>query len=397
MNIRLTYVALLLCALLGCAAKSAAASPLTVQGVQCRGNDTTSCAFIRNHLYLRDGDLLDETEVRNAQLRLSSLPNFDSVEIRLEKGDAPGRAHLVIEVIEARPVRVESLLGTLARVDSVSQILALRLSHQNVFGTGKLVDLTLVGRHPVEGPTQRGASVLLRYADPNLFGSNKYFAIASVLALDAYGEDELGRFADDERLRFGLSFGRRLWDFSYLTVGYGYQASLLARTFSIRRNGSFELEDHRNRHAVDIIYGWNSEDDFYFPTRGSAFHVGFGWDFGSGSEDNELHLQFRKTWATGNGGYWTMKIGGDPSTEYRQALNDGQLISVSYARALSGASGSLERGRWYIEPGFSEYGYRRDGTQLGEIGLKVGIRLQTATFGIIDLYVFGSSDVTLDR
>src|SRR5688572_21125127 len=66
--------------------KAAIESPLLVQGVECRGNQSTSCEFIRSHLYLPAGAPVDEAEIRNGELRLSSLLNFESVDIRLEKG-----------------------------------------------------------------------------------------------------------------------------------------------------------------------------------------------------------------------------------------------------------------------------------------------------------------------
>jgi outer membrane protein assembly factor BamA len=60
------------------------AEPLVVQDVTCAGNQSYSCDFIREHLYLRPGAPVDEEEIRNAELRLSALRNFKSVSIRLE-------------------------------------------------------------------------------------------------------------------------------------------------------------------------------------------------------------------------------------------------------------------------------------------------------------------------
>jgi len=76
---------------------------LVVQDIQCRGNVSTACSFIRGHLYLAVGGQLDEGEVEDAKLRLSALPNFKTVDIHLEKGSQKGRVIVVIDVTEASP------------------------------------------------------------------------------------------------------------------------------------------------------------------------------------------------------------------------------------------------------------------------------------------------------
>lgn len=71
---------------------------IEIEDLRCRGNVATSCDFILGYVYLDRGDPLDETEVRNAQLRVATLRMFESVRIYLEKGSARGKALLIIEV-----------------------------------------------------------------------------------------------------------------------------------------------------------------------------------------------------------------------------------------------------------------------------------------------------------
>src|SRR5688572_14590309 len=101
---------------------------LVIEELACRGNEVTSCDFILGH----------------ARLRLASLPSFHSVDIYLEKGETRGRVHVIIEVSEADPYTREWLAGTSYRIDDLSQLLAGRLTHQNLFGTGKLLDVLVV-------------------------------------------------------------------------------------------------------------------------------------------------------------------------------------------------------------------------------------------------------------
>ena len=371
-------------------AQTPAENQLEVEDLQCRGNIATSCDFILDYLYLERGDPLDETEVRNAQLRLATLRMFKSVNIYLEKGSARGKAIVIVEVAEADPLVTEWLIGASYRLGAFRSVTAGRLTHQNLFGAGKFADLSVVTVQPLNGPSEEAYTAALRYADPHLFGSRRYFGIVTASYVEAEVGTRDGNFGENTMLRFGATLGRRLWDFSYLSIGYGYRARLDQRTGRWQNDGTFELKEYHNRHAFDVLYGWSSEDDIYFPTQGSSFQTGFGWNTGTDDPDNEFHLQFRKTWALG-GGFVSLKLGGDPSPEYRQTFSESQFLTAAYARPLD-AGDFIQRGRWYVEIGNSHAGYREDGRLINEFGLKVGIRLETATLGLIDLYVLGSRD-----
>lgn len=374
-----------------CFAQAAARDDaLVIEDMQCRGNTLTSCDFILGHIYLSPGDAVDETEIQNAQLRLATLRTFESVGIRLERGSERGKAIVVVEVSEANPITSEWLLGASHRLDAFRIPFVGRLTHQNLFGTGKIADFTVTAVTPISGPTEEAYAAELRYADPHFLGSKRYFAIASASYANASIEGAYGEFQDADVLRFGVSVGRRIWDFSYLIVGYGFRPRLHVRSGHWTDDGVFELDEETSRHVMDFIYGWNSEDDLYFPTRGSTFHIGGGFDFGGDDDYDILLLQFRKTWQTEHG-YWTLKLGGDPSPEYRQSFSESQFLSVSYARALA-PSDHLKRGRWYVEPGFNGAGNDPNGDSRYELGLKVGVRLETEMFGLIDLYVMGSAN-----
>lgn len=371
-------------------AQTASDSGIEVEDLQCRGNVATSCDFILGYIYLERGDPLDETEVRNAQLRLATLRMFTSVNIYLEKGSERGKAIVVIDVTEADPLVTEWLVGASYRLGAFRSVTAGRLVNQNLFGAGKFADLTLSAVRPLNGPTEEGYSAALRYADPHLFGSRRYFGILSVHYVDGEASSRYGNFSENTALRFGATLGRRLWDFSYLSIGYGYRSGLEQRSGRWQKDGTFELKDLHNRHAIDVLYGWNSEDDLYFPTQGSSFHTGFGWNTGSDDPENEFHLQFRKTWALRDS-FLSFKIGGDPSPEYRQTLSESQALAITYAHPVAPGD-FVRRGRWYVEAGYDSAGYREGGEAVTEFGLKLGIRLETSTLGLIDLYILGTED-----
>src|SRR5215831_997251 len=134
-------------------------SRLIIERVECRGNVDTPCDFIRRKIQLTSGAEVESDAVKDAELRLSALPNFHSVRVYLEKGSAPGRAVLIVDVVEASSiiaelsavyqrtsVRNRSPYG-FADVDINTEIFNARLSDQNLFGRQKIGEVLVSGVH----------------------------------------------------------------------------------------------------------------------------------------------------------------------------------------------------------------------------------------------------------
>lgn len=371
------------------------AESLVIEDVRCAGNEHTACEFIRDHLYLKPGQSLDEEEIHNAELRLSSLRNFETVKIRLEKGGQRGAVIVVIEVEEASPVAMEWLLGASSRSDSQRMVFASRIGHQNLYGKGNIVDLSAVGLIPFAGDAQNEAyDVTLRYADPQLFESRRYFAIASASWRKRSYRDTYGNFGSLEAAQLELTVGRRIADFSYFTIGLTHRPDNNWISGRYRSDGSFVVsspESYGDR-ALKLVYGWSTEDDLHFPTQGSTLQLSAGGDYEPSSPIGRSHIQFRQTWRLSDA-YWTLKVGGDPSPEYRSSFGEDQLMSMSYSRPVA-AGDEIVRGRWYIEPGFALKGYTTSGDYFFDYGIKVGFRADTRTFGLVDFYLLGMKDAT---
>ncbi len=367
-------------------------SALQVQEIRCSGNANISCEFIRDHLYLRSGDRLDEEEIRNAELRLSALRNFDSVAIHLEKGAQRGQVIVVIDVTENSPIAMEWVMGGSFRMDRQRVVTGSRIAHQNLFGEGKFADLTAVAGIPVGGKGHNETyDFVMRYADPLLFGSRRWYGIASVGWHKGDYEDQYGNFANLETAQLDLAAGWRFADFSYLTSGITYRPGLELSAGFWRSDGVFETDDGEDLDfSFNLTYGWNSEDDLLFPTQGSTLTIGLGTNLRDVTGVWLGPMQFRKTWSWANA-YWTLKVGGDPNPEYHITIAENQLLSVTYARPVQ-AGDNVRRGRWYIEPGYSLQGFAPEGRHLYEAGLKVGYRADTRMFGVVDLYFIGSVD-----
>jgi outer membrane protein assembly factor BamA len=365
---------------------------LQVQDIRCEGNRRVACDFIRGHLHLSPGAALDEDEIRNAELRLSALRYFGTVAIHLEKGARRGAVIVVIEVTENSPLVTETTAGGSHRVDLGHILVGSRIAHQNLFGEGKLADLTAVASVPTGGPGRNEwYSVNLRYVDPLLFDSRRWFGTAAANWYKLDFEDQYGNFAHADMLQLAVNAGWRFADFSYLSGGVTYRPSSEWSSGRWVRHGIFEVNDGRNLdYGFGITYGWNSEDDLLFPTQGSTLEISAFLAHGEDTESGIGWPQFRKTWSWRDA-YWTLKIGGDPSPEYQFSISESQPLAVTYARPVN-AGNNVRRARWYIEPGYGQPVWTSD-HHVYEYGLKVGFRADTRAFGYVDLYLMGSVDV----
>lgn len=378
---------------LSCLGQAAAdAQTLIIEDLSCRGNAATSCDFILGHVYLAPGDAVDEEELANARLRLASLPSFHSVEVYLEKGSARGRVRVVIEVTEADPYAREWLTGSSYRFDSLSHLFAGRLTHQNLFGTGKLLDVTMLAYVPLDGQIRSEYAARVQYVDPHWLGSKRMFAIAGVSGgrsdFETFGDELLRQRVDN--LGFDVALGRRIFDFSYLSLFYRYNAVVDVEQTRMQPDGSIERGGESfDSHAAGLNYGWNSEDDPYFPTRGSR--AALSWFWASTSHDMLTEGGLRKTWTTDNGTSWLFQVADTPGTEYRGTVDEHFFWTGGVARPIAGSDGGeVRRGRWYVHVGYSPQGHSLSGERQKEYGLKIGVRLETRSFGIVELYVLGS-------
>jgi hypothetical protein len=366
-------------------------APLVVQDILCRGNVTTSCKFIRGHLFLQAGQALDEDEIGNAQLRLAWLANFTSVTIHLEKGSEKGRVLVVIQVLEAAPIITALSAGLSYRSPGLSAMLSGRIGDHNLFGTGKSLDLIAVGEIPSSGSSAREFLARLEYVDPQLFGSSRYFFYGGAYHLDSAYRYANGDSYVNEVSGFDASLGVRFGRFSYITVGYQILRHSSFDSVSRTLVGGLNIRHDSPNGARLLGYGFNSQDDPYFPTRGTLLNLytavgaSLGDPYFTGSE-------FRHTWHSDGEAFVTLQLRVASVREDRASFDGDPLLSVSYAHTLppSGLFGGVRRARWYVDPGVTPATYSPDGHRTWEVGLKAGVRLETRSFGLVNLYVIGS-------
>jgi len=279
----------------------------TIEKIECAGNEITSCSIIENDIYLRAGDKVNEEELENARLRLKTMGLFYDVQISLKKGEMRGQVIVLVQVQERSANYVN--LGvdtTLRRYGIEGNSATVGVGNRNLFGLGKKLEAAIAG-----GTNNSSKRANLNYQDPNLFGSSKYFADI-FLSSQKYGETEFNTF--------GAYVGRRIFDFSYIRVG----------THGIFNSGS---------PAANIEYGWNTQDDIYFPTSGSNFTLG-----------TSIH----KEWQTQYQSYdFTTPLGHDYYFGLHQGLTFFNIDSVSASGVLS------------LAPSIARYfTFQREGSQV---------------------------------
>jgi hypothetical protein len=442
--------------------------------VECRGNETIPCDFIRRKLRLPANSEVDGDAVQSAQLRLSALPNFESVRVYLEKGSEKGKALLIVEVIEADSLITELALGLRYSVvepqdtpfisetgDILNEAIAGRLSNQNLFGRQKIAEFAIGGMHAgrLAANSDFGNGNWLResewdhrsytaaaiYIDPNLFGSEHWFASVSA----GYESDRASakrqlqytytdpnsnlvsttyfdQYESINEQAFGsLSVGYRLWDYSYLYGRFIYRTTQFKgsdSSLTVSSDSAVNFSDSHQYEGQDSAttwvagYGWDSEDDAYFPTRG--LRVSASVNDCSRCDEVGWRLAYKQTWMMGKSSVWTLNVGGEPDApgdRLRPIQNMGQGgfndapvlqdsvyyggLAVTYSHLLSPSDtlGGVRRGRWYVKLGTGPVDISKDGLQNGGTGeyldqahLTFGLRFESKVLGVVDLFATGS-------
>jgi outer membrane protein assembly factor BamA len=384
MRTKTVTLLLLVCAILSPFAHAAATTTgqqLTVEELACRGNDTVSCTFILGQVYLAPGDRVDEEEIQNAKLRLSVLRNFSSVSIYLEKGSERGKARVIVEVVERSPINMESTFGLLAFRPDVYQLTSLRLTHTNLFGTGKLFDARASEYWRISGDRHEAheTSARIAYVDPHLFDSKRTFMALGAGWLDyETGRNDNGDEFRRRQLSVDATVGRRLWDFSYFSMGYQYRP--VREVFSRVRDDNGQFITHNRLRSGVLIYsfGWNTEDDPYFPTRGSVLSSVV---IAAGGESENWNTVVRKTWSWGR-----TSMTAQLATRTRRSFTLGRPISPT------DMFGGIQRGRWYASINSEVAAHTEDGHDIRRYWLESGVLLETQRFGIVRLFVFKNTE-----
>ncbi len=339
------------------AEEESTSSSLIIENIICHGNKKTSCEFIKKNFLQEIGEVLDSNEVTDARLRLGSLLRFKHVRVQLDKGSEKGKIVVAFIVKEAGQYQLGIDLSYLRyhdtgkwpqHIDGYLQLPTVTLTDLNVFGSGKIVSLELRGvrtrsRSSKEYDEDRtGTEYTVNYFDQNLFGSKNYY-LNFLSSVKSYGFDEFRdplveeedfvTLSDDEytnRTETRFEFGRRLDDGAY-----------------------FEIAAYTDEDYYGFSYGWNTEDDAVFPTRGSQFKISSSnpFDIDKALIYYKKHFDFRKGRIVSVTGASSIneEEGWPIDTSSRRSSVGAQLTLLNEKKRMSG----LYSG-WYFLLSFSE-------------------------------------------
>ena len=291
---------------------------LIIDDIVCEGNVTTECDFITKKYYQNIGDILNPDEIADAKLRLGTLFQFKTINTRLAKGARRGHVVVIFEVQEAQNIQYQLNGGYSASKISSNEPFCYEnnfitdiyrscsetngdfsgpsfgasVIDFNFLGSGKQLSFgvstskwqedytstTITQRN--EEPQQRyirgsdadtnNYSASLEYYDPHLFDTSLYYFRARVSyqrsryspnlrissSQSQSNEPSGNLYANSTPFHFEV--GRRFGSYSYISFDVG---------------GYFEDTDETQ--GVGINYGWDSQDDSLFPTKGSVFSSTF--------------------------------------------------------------------------------------------------------------------------
>lgn len=161
------------------------ASEKIIERIICEGNKQISCDFIKNKLFQKEGDKLNEDEISDAKLRLSNLNHIKDVNIFFKKNKHQDHITVIIKINEATEIQYELNIGTelgklkeFPGIKSTNHNSGGRITNYNFLGMGKILDSNIFlnqSKHSYANRKNKSVIGNLRYRDPHLLGSKRFF------------------------------------------------------------------------------------------------------------------------------------------------------------------------------------------------------------------------------
>lgn len=284
------------------------AAQLIIDDITCRGNITTECEFVTKKYFQDIGDVLNPEEIADARLRLGTLIQFRTVDVYLEKGRQRGHVVVVFDINETSNLLYELGAGyEYVRFPTYSKEYSYglngKITNFNFLGSGKQLSLsfsTAKGKDKSSGIANGSfgsgtdrfiyqieflninrpeiQSFDLGYYDPHFLSSKHYYLIANLQYREYKSENY--SYTRNFNIPPGSDFPYylipELQIFDYTRKYYDNKQSLLlgkrfARHSFVSIDTQRESGSGYGENTFGLTYGWNSEDDTLFPTKGSTF------------------------------------------------------------------------------------------------------------------------------
>lgn len=247
---------------------------LIIDSIECLGNSQTNCELIRKEFYQNPSDLLNEEEIQNAKIRLKLKNLFESVDVFLKKGTQKYHVVVTFDVVEKDPTFAETTLNSGADYPFKSNDLKFTFGNRNLFGNGETLTGT-VGYLSFGDSEIQKATGKIEYTDPHFLDSKSYFFNTSIEQIKNVThpkllENGVTTVYPDTLTTYTLGGGKRVFDFSYLSLRLSHTDAQIKVQSNSDTNSSSETTN-----SIDLSYGWNTENDTYFATKGDRLNINY--------------------------------------------------------------------------------------------------------------------------
>lgn len=229
-----------------------------VERINISGNTRSEEKILRREIPMHEGDLFTTAKLVRARQKLTNLGYFESVRAGTTPGATKDKIIVNIEVTE-KPTGLFSIGGGYSSADGL--IGSVDLSQRNFLGRGWEVFL----RIRAGGSTQQGT---IGFTEPWLFDRPLAAGFDLFNNRREYTEYTVNSLGGD--IRFGHPIGEfARWNLIYRISQDDIQ--------DVPDNASQALLDERGKRLTSLVGGtltWDSRDNLFEPTRGTAASLG---------------------------------------------------------------------------------------------------------------------------
>lgn len=353
----------------------------------CDQASKSKCERIKKEARFKIGQKISDKDLRNAKIRIQLLGLFKTVNLNLKKGSKKGKILVAVETTDRSPIY--TITGIQAGIRNRFEEAGLgantdfTVGHRDVFGSGKNLSLSARGM----GGTNIGevGSLLLRYSDPNLLGSRKWF-----YNLELFSSQNRKEYSSTDDYVGSLEIGRRYGNFSYWTFGYAKGYSQINR---YQNEAGWYKED-----SLILGYGYNTQDDLYFPTSGTRINLKIALELYSEASLNlspfsfssiDGNFDWRTTFKLDDKLFITWFFEGRGNQfEQDDFINNGLGFELGYQKIRNQTGSDITDLRYYIAPSIT--GASSDGFGSDQINtsLNMGVKFRSQEFGLVRLGAF---------
>lgn len=366
------------------------------EDLTCDQASKSKCERIKKEARFKLGQKISDKDLRNAKIRIQLLGLFKDVDLKIKKGSKKGKVIVAVETSDRSPIYTVTGVRAglknkydeteLSGKTSLGGAVDFTVGHRDVFGSGKNLSLSARG----EGGTNDDeiSSILLRYSDPNLLGSKKWFYNLELFSTQNRDEN----YSADNYIG-SLEIGRRYGNFSYWTLGY-------AKGYS-RINNDYNEIGYTKEGSLLIGYGYNTQDDLYFPTSGTRINLKLAPTLRR-EKSNSLssysyiidgNFDWRTTFRLDDRVFLTWFFEGRGNQfEQDDFINNGLGFELGYQKIQNRTGSDITDLRYYIAPSITSFAMNGFGSGRLSPSIDMGVKFRSKEFGLVRLGAFWSHE-----